>query len=161
MAPNERFVQSEKCFINRGDVFAVVPSTQHAPPSHRHTFRSHDAHAVCELLHEVHLDAAAHVGVARLPRGEHDCAEGVEECLAGGRQLLQDGGGEGGCEGDRGRRGEGKKLAAVGGQGEHGVLQALLDGDVSGRTAANESVLDVDESPDVLGFAVAAEAQIN
>ncbi len=61
----------------------------------------------------------------------------------------------------RGRSGEGKKLAAVGRQGEHGVLQALLDGDVRRGTAANESVLDIDESPNVLGFAVAAEAQIN
>ena len=85
MAPNERFVQSEKCFINSGDVFAVVPGTQHTPSSNRHTFRSYDAHAVSELLHEVHLDAGAHVGVARLPRGEHDVAESVEECLAGSR----------------------------------------------------------------------------
>ena len=85
MAPNEGFVQSEKCFINRCDIFAVMPRTQHTPPSNRHTFRSNDAHAVSKLLHQVHLDAAAHVTVARLPGGEHDLAEGVEEGLAGSR----------------------------------------------------------------------------
>ena len=75
MAPNEWLIESEQSFVNCRNVLAVMPSAQHPAPGDGEIFRCNDADAMGELLHKIHLNAGANIGITGVPCTKPDLPE--------------------------------------------------------------------------------------